>query len=119
MPRSWPIWQAPGVLRGTFSIRTTKGHETLNVALMGAVRACRAFMPGMKGRGYGRIVLTASENAVQPYVEKTPYNASEAGIANLGKGLFMAYGKEGVHVNVVSPAYVKTPTTDAMMEEPA
>ena len=86
---------------------------------MGAVRACRAFMLGMRERGYGRIVLTASENAVQPYVKETPYNADRVGIVNLGKGLLEAYGKEGVHVNVVSPAYVKTPTTDATMEEPA
>lgn len=51
-----------------------------------------------------------------PYVEETPYNAAKAGIINLTKGLSKAYGKNGVHVNVVSPAYIKTPMTDAMME---
>lgn len=81
--------------------------ETLNVDLMGAVRVCRAFIPGMLERGYGRIVLTASENAIQPYIQETPYNAAKAGIVNLTKGLSKAYGKDGVHVNVVSPAYVK------------
>ena len=93
--------------------------ETLNVDLMSAVRVCRAFIPGMLERGYGRIVLTASENAVQPYVEETPYNAAKAGVINLTKGLSKAYGPDGVHVNVVSPAYVKTPMTDAMMEQRA
>ena len=86
---------------------------------MSAVRLCRAFIPGMKDRGYGRVVLTASENALQPYVEETPYNAAKAGVINLAKGLSKAYGPDGVHVNVVSPAYVKTPMTDAMMEERA
>ena len=94
-------------------------HETLNVDLMSAVRVCRAFIPGMRERGYGRIVLTASENAIQPYIEETPYNAAKAGIINLTKGLSKAYGNDGVHVNVVSPAYVKTPMTDAMMEQRA
>lgn len=94
-------------------------QETLNADLMSAVRLCRAFIPGMRSRGYGRIVLTASENALQPYVEETPYNAAKAGVINLGKGLSKAYGPDGVHVNVVSPAYVKTPMTDAMMEERA
>ncbi len=93
--------------------------ETLNVDLMSAVRVCRAFIPGMLGRGSGRIVLTASENAIQPYAEETPYNAAKAGIINLTKGLSKAYGKNGVHVNVVSPAYVKTPMTDKMMEQRA
>ena len=94
-------------------------QETLNTDLMSAVRLCRAFIPGMRSRGYGRIVLTASENALQPYVEETPYNAAKAGVINLGKGLSKAYGPDGVHVNVVSPAYVKTPMTDAMMQERA
>lgn len=94
-------------------------HETLNTDLMSAVRLCRAFVPGMRDRGYGRIVLIASENALQPYVEETPYNAAKAAIINLTKGLSKAYGPDGVHVNVVSPAYVETPMTDAMMEERA
>ena len=102
---------------GDFLELTDEGwHETLDVDLMGAVRVCRAFIPGMRERGYGRIVLIASENAVQPYVEETPYNAAKAGIINLAKGLSKAYGPDGVHVNVVSPAYVETPMTDAMME---
>ena len=105
---------------GDFLELTDEGwHETLNVDLLGAVRVCRAFIPGMRERGYGRIVLIASENAVQPYVEETPYNAAKAGIINLAKGLSKAYGPDGVHVNVVSPAYVETPMTDAMMEERA
>jgi len=86
---------------------------------MSAVRVCRAFIPGMRERGYGRIVLTASENALQPYIEETPYNAAKAGVINLTKGLSKAYGKDGVHVNVVSPAYIETPMTDKMMEQRA
>ena len=102
---------------GDFLELTDEGWlETLDTDLMSAVRVCRAFIPGMRERGYGRIVLTASENAIQPYVEETPYNAAKAGVINLTKGLSKAYGKDGVHVNVVSPAYVKTPMTDAMME---
>ncbi len=105
---------------GDFLELTDEGWmETLNVDLMSAVRVCRAFIPGMRERGYGRIVLTASENAIQPYVEETPYNAAKAGVINLTKGLSKAYGPDGVHVNVVSPAYVKTPMTDAMMEQRA
>ena len=107
---------ARGAVGNFLELSDEDWQETLNADLMSAVRLCRAFIPGMLGRGYGRVVLTASENAIQPYTQETPYNAAKAGIVNLGKGLSKAYGKDGVHVNVVSPAYVKTPMTDAMME---
>jgi 3-oxoacyl-[acyl-carrier protein] reductase len=94
-------------------------RETLDVDLLGTVRVCRAFIPGMLERGYGRIVLTASENAVQPYGQEAPYDAAKAAVVNLGKSLSKAYGKRGVHVNVVSPAFIETPMTDAMMEQRA
>lgn len=94
-------------------------QETLDIDLMGAVRVCRALIPGMLERGYGRIVLTASENAIRPSIEEMPYNASKAAIVNLGKALSRAYGPRGVHTNVVSPAFVESPMTDAMIEQSA
>ena len=91
--------------------------ETINVDLMGSVRVCRAFIPQLREKGWGRIVLIASENALQPYVEESPYNACKAAIINLSKCLSRAYGPDGVLINTVSPAYIKTPMTDAMMED--
>ncbi|MCB1885556.1 MAG: SDR family oxidoreductase [Geminicoccaceae bacterium] len=92
-------------------------RATIEVDLMAAVRLCRAFIPQMRGHGWGRIVLIGSENAEQPYPEESPYNACKAAVINLTKSLSKAYGKDGVHVNVCSPAYIATPMTDAMMEE--
>ena len=93
--------------------------ETLNINLMGAVRMCRAAIPAMRTRKWGRIVLFSSEDAVQPYVDELPYCASKAGIQNLTKGLSKAYGCDNVLVNVVMPAFVATPMTDKMMEKRA
>lgn len=91
--------------------------ETIQVDLMGAVRVCRAFIPQMQEKGWGRLVLIASENALQPYEEESPYNACKAGVINLAKCLSRAYSKEGININCVSPAYINTPMTEAMMEE--
>lgn len=91
--------------------------ETIDIDLMGSVRACRAFIPQMRQKGWGRIVLISSENALQPYEEESPYNACKAAVINLSKCLSRAYGRDGILVNTVSPAYIKTPMTDAMMEE--
>lgn len=91
--------------------------QTIDVDLMAAVRVCRAFIPDMREQGWGRIVLVASENAVQPYVDDMPYNACKAAIVNLTKGLSKAYSPDGVLINVVSPAFIATPMTDEMMDE--
>ena len=94
-------------------------HHTLDVDFMGAVRVCRAFIPGMVEEGWGRVVLTGSEDALQPYCEELPYCAAKAGVLNLAKGLSKTYARKGVLVNAVSPAYIATPMTDAMMEKRA
>ena len=91
--------------------------HTLDVDFMGAVRACRAFIPGMVEQGWGRVVLTGSEDAVQPYSVELPYCAAKAGVLSLAKGLSKTYARQGVLVNAVSPAYIATPMTDAMMEK--
>ena len=93
--------------------------ETLDILLMGTVRVVRAFVPGMVERKSGRIVLFGSEDAEQPYADELPYCAAKAGILTLAKGLSKTYAKHGVLVNSVSPAYIATPMTDAMMEKRA
>ena len=92
-------------------------YNTIDIDLMGAVRACRAFIPQMQAKGWGRIVLISSENALQPYEDESPYNACKAGIINLAKCLSRTYSKEGLLINCVSPAYIATPMTDEMMQE--
>ena len=94
-------------------------HHTIDVDFMGAVRVCRALIPGMVEEGWGRVVLTGSEDALQPYCEELPYCAAKAGVLNLAKGLSKTYARKGVLVNAVSPAYIATPMTDAMMEKRA
>jgi len=92
-------------------------QQTIDIDLLGAVRVCRAFIPQLQQKGWGRMVLVSSENAYQPYEEESPYNACKAGIINLSKCLSRAYSKEGLLFNCVSPAFIETPMTDAMMDE--
>jgi NAD(P)-dependent dehydrogenase (short-subunit alcohol dehydrogenase family) len=94
-------------------------QETLDVNLMAPVRLTRAFLPSMRGRGWGRIVFIASEDAVQTYPDEIPYCAAKAGLLALSKGLSRTYAQEGILVNAVSPAFIATPMTDAMMQQRA
>jgi len=93
--------------------------ETLNIDLMGAVRMARVAIPAMRARKWGRVVLFASEDAVQPYIDELPYCAAKAGVLALAKGLSKAYGGDNVLVNCVSPAFIATPMTDTMMAKRA
>lgn len=93
--------------------------ETIDVDLMIAVRVCRAFIPTMRQAGWGRVVLFTSEDALQPYTDEMPYCAAKAGVLNLTKNLSKEFAKDGILVNSVSPAYIATPMTDAMMEKRA
>lgn len=91
--------------------------HTLQTDLMGAVRVCRSFIPQMREKKWGRIVLIASENALQPYPGDDPYNVCKAGIINLARSLSKAYSPDGVLINSVSPAFINTPMTDEMMDK--
>lgn len=93
--------------------------SAVQVDLLAPVRLVRAFVDGMRTSGWGRIVLIASEDAVQPYVDELPYCAAKAGVLSLVKGLSKTYAAEGVLVNAVSPAFIASPMTDAMMDKRA
>ncbi|WP_432574339.1 SDR family NAD(P)-dependent oxidoreductase [Kineococcus sp. SYSU DK005] len=94
-------------------------RSTLETDFFAAVRVVRAFLDPMRAKGWGRVVLLASEDAVQPYTDELPYCAAKAAVLSLVKGLSKTYGSEGVLVNAVSPAFIATPMTDAMMDKRA
>jgi NAD(P)-dependent dehydrogenase (short-subunit alcohol dehydrogenase family) len=93
-------------------------RDTLEVDLMGPVLLTQAFLADLR-RGWGRLVYLVSEDAVQPYDDELPYCAAKAGVLAMAKGLSRSYASEGLLVNCVSPAFIHTPMTDAMMQKRA
>jgi NAD(P)-dependent dehydrogenase (short-subunit alcohol dehydrogenase family) len=91
--------------------------DTLTIDLLAPVRVTRAFLPALRDGGWGRIVYLTSEDALQPYDDELPYCAAKAGVLSFAKGLSRSYAEEGLLVNCVSPAFISTPMTDAMMEK--
>ena len=89
------------------------------VNFLSAVRMTRALVPGMVARGWGRVLFTVSENAVQPYPDEAVYNASKAALLSYTKALSLPYGPKGVLVNAVMPAFIESPMTDGMMDQRA
>lgn len=90
-----------------------------NTDFMTAVRMSKAFIPGMRKRGWGRVVFVTSENVAQPYPDEVVYNASKSAVLSFSKGMSQVYSQEGVLINCVAPAFIKTDMTDGMMEKRA
>jgi 3-oxoacyl-[acyl-carrier protein] reductase len=91
------------------------GAFTFNV--LSAVRATRAALPHMQKQKWGRIINISSESGVQPDPVMPHYNASKSAMNSLTKSLSKAYGKDNILVNTVSPAFIRTPLVNGMLEE--
>lgn len=79
----------------------------LDVALTGAFRASRAFLPGMVDRGWGRIVNFAGMKAIRGYYEGAPISAAKHGVWGLTKALSREFAPKGVTVNAISPGQIR------------
>lgn len=90
-----------------------------NLNVLSAVRATRAALPPMQKQKWGRIINISSESGVQPDAMMPHYNASKSALNSLTKSLSKAYGKDGILVNTVSPAFIRTPLLDGMLGEQA
>jgi 3-hydroxybutyrate dehydrogenase len=80
----------------------------LALNLSAAFHAIRLVLPGMKKKGWGRIISTASAHSLVASPNKAPYVAAKHGIAGLTKAVALEAARTGVTVNCISPGYVWT-----------
>jgi NAD(P)-dependent dehydrogenase (short-subunit alcohol dehydrogenase family) len=73
------------------------------VNVMSGVRLCRAYLPGMKTRNWGRIVFISSESAVQIPAEMIHYGMTKTAQLAISRGLAETTAGTGVTVNTVLP----------------
>ena len=82
--------------------------QTLAVNLTGAFHCCRAVIPHMRARRYGRIVNVASVAGKEGNPNMSAYSASKAGVIALTKSLAKEVATENICVNSVAPAVIRT-----------
>jgi NAD(P)-dependent dehydrogenase (short-subunit alcohol dehydrogenase family) len=83
--------------------------RTIDVNLLGTATLVELVAPGMRQRGFGRIVVIASEWGVIGWPNATSYAASKGGLIALVKSAARALGPHGIAVNAVAPGITDTP----------
>jgi 2-dehydro-3-deoxy-L-rhamnonate dehydrogenase (NAD+) len=92
-------------------------QRNIAINLTGVFNFCRAVIPHMRSRSYGRIVNIASIAGKEGNPRMTPYSATKAGVIGLTKALAKEVATEGICVNAVSPAVVQTQILDQLTPE--
>lgn len=104
---SAPLWEIP----------PEAWERTFAVNVTGTVNTCRAFVPGMRERGWGRIVNIASMSGKDGNPNMSAYSASKAAVIALTKSLGKELATSGVLANAIAPAVIETPMNAATAPE--
>lgn len=91
----------------------------VDVMLVGAARLTRAVLPGMRQRGFGRIINMGSIHSVVGSPFKSAYVAAKHGLVGFSKVIALETADVDITVNTVCPSYVKTPLVDKQIAEQA
>ncbi len=103
--RDFPIWE----------LERADWEFVFGINVIGLVLCCKAVLPGMINRRYGRIVNIASVAGKEGNPRMGPYSASKAAVIALTKSLAKELSGTGnVTVNSISPAVIQTPILDQL-----
>jgi 3-oxoacyl-[acyl-carrier protein] reductase len=94
-----PLWK----------ISDEEWNHALAINLNGTFNTCRAVIPGMIERKWGRIVNVASIAGKEGNPNLSAYSASKAAVIGLTKSLGKELATTGVIVNAITPAFIETP----------
>jgi 2-dehydro-3-deoxy-L-rhamnonate dehydrogenase (NAD+) len=89
-------------------------QRNIAINLTGTFNCCRAVLPHMRTRRYGRIVNIASIAGKEGNPNMSPYSATKGGIIALTKSVGKEVATEGICVNAVTPAVIQTQILDQL-----
>ncbi|MFK4504472.1 3-hydroxybutyrate dehydrogenase [Bradyrhizobium japonicum] len=89
-----------------------KWDQIIAINLSSAFHAIRAAVPGMKKKGWGRIINTASAHSLVASPFKSAYVSAKHGIAGLTKTVALEVATHKITCNCISPGYVWTPLVE-------
>jgi NAD(P)-dependent dehydrogenase (short-subunit alcohol dehydrogenase family) len=86
--------------------------RTMAVNVTGAFALCRALVPGMIARGFGRVVNVASNAGLTGYAYSVAYCAAKHAMVGMTRALAVEVARTPVTVNAVCPGFVRTRLAD-------
>jgi 3-oxoacyl-[acyl-carrier protein] reductase len=93
--------------------------RTMDLNLKGTWAVCRAAVPHMKAREFGRIVIVSSTAGQRGEANVSNYAASKGGQISFTKSLGAELGPFGINVNAVAPGWVDTDMCADVFEDPS
>ena len=94
-----------------------KWNQIIAINLSAAFHAIKAAVPGMKRRGWGRIISTASAHSLVASPFKSAYVTAKHGLAGLTKTVALELATHKITVNCISPGYVWTPLVEKQIPD--
>ena len=91
----------------------------VQVMLVGVARLTRAVLPGMRERGFGRIVNIGSIHSLVASPYKSAYVAAKHGLVGFSKVVALETADTDITINTLCPTYVKTPLVDKQIADQA
>lgn len=89
-----------------------KWAQLIDIMLTGATRMTQAVLPGMRERGFGRIINIGSIHSLVASPFKSAYVAAKHGLLGFSKVIALETADTDITINTVCPTYVKTPLVD-------
>ena len=93
-------------------------RSVLDTSLISTFLMCRAFVPGMKGTGYGRVLNLSSIMSHVSIPGRTAYSSAKAGLLGLTRALALELAADAITVNGISPGPIATEMNRAVMNSP-
>jgi 3-hydroxybutyrate dehydrogenase len=93
-----------------------KWDAILAINLSSVFHATRLALPGMKARGWGRIINVASTHGLVASAQKSAYVAAKHGVIGLTKAVALETATTGVTVNAICPGWVLTPLVQKQVD---
>lgn len=98
---------------------TAKWDELVDVMLHGTARMMRAVLPGMRARGFGRIVNIGSIHSLVASPFKSAYVAAKHGLLGLAKTVALETADVDITINTICPSYIRTPLVEQQIAQQA
>ncbi len=92
--------------------------RTLDINLSVPFFLTRAFVPGMRTKGFGNVINIASLQSFRAFANGMAYGASKGGIAQLTRAMAESWSGDGISVNAIAPGFFPTELTEPVYENP-